>query len=255
MEVLRSRDDRISRWAFGDECPMESGNAYDRLQSGILEDRVDDVRRLLNEDPALVEIADVDGTTALFLPNSAEMTELLLQHGASPNARRKDGWSPLHMAAYTSKGEIAALLLAAGADVNVQADEGDSPLMVAAGEGDVRVARLLIEHGADVNVVNRDGFTPLTVAVLEEDVDVVAVLLSRGSDPNHQSGGDSGFRPLQHAAIQGNESLVRLLLKHGVDPCLGDRDGELPMDYAENDAIRRLLSRAGTEEGTTSGGA
>lgn len=44
------------------------------------------------------------------------MARLLLEHGAEVNARRRDGMTPLHTAAWPGHPAVAAELLGAGAD-------------------------------------------------------------------------------------------------------------------------------------------
>lgn len=52
-----------------------------------------------------------------------EYVELLLKHGADPNARDKDGRTPLHYVAFNGHVEIVKVLLEHGADPRI-ADNG-----------------------------------------------------------------------------------------------------------------------------------
>jgi hypothetical protein len=105
----------------------------------------------------------------------------LLERGANPNAKDKNGWTPLHHAASVGSLDIAMLLINKGADVNAKSEKdvnilsdifndiatintGSTPLHVAAYKGNLPVVELLLESGADPNVVDRGGRTPAVLA-------------------------------------------------------------------------------------------
>jgi len=81
-----------------------------------------------------------------------EVVKLLLEHGADPNVKNRDGKTPLHNAASEGHLEVVKLLLERGADPNVKDDDGNTPLHNAAWRGHLEVVKLLLEHGADPNV-------------------------------------------------------------------------------------------------------
>src|SRR5262249_4987592 len=57
------------------------------------------------------------------------MVELLLQRGANPNVRARDGLTPLHKAAlHNPRKEVLEVLLAYKADPNLADNEGRTPL-------------------------------------------------------------------------------------------------------------------------------
>ena len=76
---------------------------------------------------------------------------LLLDHGADPNVRRSDGGlhlTPLHQASRNGAIEIARLLVEHGASVEAKDGGGRTPLDYASGEQRDEIMKLLLEHRA-----------------------------------------------------------------------------------------------------------
>lgn len=123
------------------------------------------------------------------------------------NARRKDNWTPLHLASNCGKLEMARLLLDHDANANAEDNLLRTPLHHVTGgqyaveEDGVRVARLLIERGADVNAQDKRCETPLHLASSSGRLGLVRVLLARaavrtegGQNPS-QLGPEGEFYP------------------------------------------------------------
>ena len=68
------------------------------------------------------------------------LARVLLEAGASPDAQREGGITPLHEAVMNEHLELVELLLAAGAHPHLSNDEGDSPLQLAQARGHTRIA-------------------------------------------------------------------------------------------------------------------
>ena len=113
-----------------------------------------------------------------------------LVEGVDVNAKFKDGWTPLHMAAEGGHREIVDLLIAKGADINATAGWGDgvgwTPLHMAAEEGHKKVVELLILKGADINVKNGDDRTPLDVAIKHKRTETADLLRKHGGKTGKQ---------------------------------------------------------------------
>ena len=113
-----------------------------------------------------------------------------LVEGVDVNAKFKDGWTPLHMAAEGGHREIVDLLIAKGADINATAGWGDgvgwTPLHMAAEEGHKKVVELLILKGADINVKNGDGRTPLDLAIKHMNAETASILRKHGGKKSRE---------------------------------------------------------------------
>lgn len=90
---------------------------------------------------------------ASFFGN-VEAARLLVERGAELNSASRNEMKvmPLHSAAATgdpeARYEISKLLLEHGADPNARQQDDFTPLMAAEQQGDERLRKLLVEHGA-----------------------------------------------------------------------------------------------------------
>ena len=113
----------------------------------------------------------------------AEVTRLLLAHGADPSAATKDGLTPLYLAAQAGNARLVSLLIDAKADVNaLHRPRGllaHTPIVVAAGSGDVDVVRMLLDAGADPAKVP-EAAQGYFVNMAMSDIAVFRLLLDRG---------------------------------------------------------------------------
>lgn len=126
-------------------------------------------------------------------------------------------------AASTSGHErVVMLLLEGGATANAKGGEYYSALLAAALHGHRNVIALLLDHGADVNAVddNCPYITALHAACSLGRRDIVELLLKRGADAN-LTGGLHGSA-LYTACFYGHLDLVPILLDNGANlnaPC------------------------------------
>lgn len=90
-----------------------------------------------------------DVVTATVMRDRAAVKELL-DGGKSPNARQKDGFTPLMVAVSNGDAEIASMLLTKGADPNVRAQGGATALSIAKSRGSAGagIAQMLVRSGA-----------------------------------------------------------------------------------------------------------
>ena len=148
--------------------------------------------------------------------NAREAAAGLIARGADMHAKAAgNGVTPLHAAAYGNASDVAVDLIARGADIYVKDNPGLTPLHAAAYGNASDVAVELIARGADIHVKNNRGSTPLHAAAYRNASDVAADLIARGADIHVKD--NRGLTPL-HAAAYGNASDVAVeLIAHGAD--------------------------------------
>jgi ankyrin repeat protein len=190
------------------------------------------------------------------------VAQLLLDHGAYVNTRRKDNQTPLHLASYFGNVKIVRLLLNHGADLEAAwGDMAEKPLhRVSLGEyrsqeGGVRVAQLLLDHGAYVNTRRKDNQTPLHLASYFGNVEIVRLLLDRRADLE-AAWGDMEEKPLHRVSFgeyrsqEGGIRVAQLLLDRGADVNARRKDQQTPLhlaSYLGNVEIVRLLLDRGAD--------
>lgn len=155
-------------------------------------------------------------TTAILNPDPAAVRDLL-ERGAYPDEPNGRGETPLEVA-IGGEGKLSAsnledvrILLEAGASVQARWKNGDTPLHRAAWYGHTEMAALLIEHGAVVDARNDWGWTPLHAAAGQDGHEVAELLITAGADVNARN--RSGQTPLDLA--WGDERMKALLRRHG----------------------------------------
>lgn len=100
--------------------------------------------------------------------SNAEDVQLLLDHGANPNATTEDGVPALTAAFERTDNKIldvVKMLIAKGANVNAGGGAGRPPLIEAVKTGDFAMVKYLVEQAkADIHVRDAEQYDPLTRA-------------------------------------------------------------------------------------------
>ena len=160
-----------------------------------------------------------------------------LAAGARIEARDAYGRSALLLAVLAHHVETAQLLIEHGADPNAVDDRLDTPWLATGTTGSVAMLETLLPAGPDMSIKNRYGGIAIIPASERGHVDYVRRVATTGIDVNHVN--DLGWTALLEAVILGDGSaqyqeIVQILLAAGALPELADRDGVT----AEQHAVR-----------------
>jgi ankyrin repeat protein len=112
-----------------------------------------------------------------YVCSSPAVAKLLIEKGASVDARDFYSQTPLHYAVQCSSCDVVELLLKKGADVNAKDHGLSTPLHEAVRSAQIEMAKLLISKGADLNAKDCGGRSPLSYAEGE-----IFKLRSQGSE-------------------------------------------------------------------------
>ena len=77
--------------------------------------------------------------------------DILAFERGNPNGKNKNGFSPLHAAAFKGFEGVVQLLVLFGANVNEQSNKEETPLHFASLSGFTEIAAFLISKGAEIN--------------------------------------------------------------------------------------------------------
>ena len=122
--------------------------------------------------------------------------QFLLQEGADPNARDKNGETPLITAADQRFLEGAKLLLALRADVDATNRSGETALIKAVQNHDAPMVRLLTENGANADKTdNVAGLSARDYAKQDRRSTMIARILEEGKAGNAQSAASFSITP------------------------------------------------------------
>lgn len=162
-------------------------------------------RNTLHYGPAHVAAAVTHG--------SYDMVSMLLDFEISPNARDKDGRTPLQLAIRQDKPYMARELVLKGADVNTQNDDSSSALSDAIRKQDEDLVRfLLAAHATIDHPVTHELEAPIAVAIATGNLDMITIISGAGQRPFD----DITFTGLIEAIRKDCFDAVQLLLSWGL---------------------------------------
>lgn len=167
----------------------------------------DDLAKMLLDDGASLEARDALGNMPLAKATQnghLNLVQLFLERKAPVNARNLEASTALFLAAEEERRAVAELLLAAGADPNIPGRTGITPIGAAAYSGNTELVQLLLDKGADPRIADATGKTALIYAAGRGFTPVVALLIKHGVDPN--AAGDHALTPLMWAAGHTDEA-------------------------------------------------
>lgn len=197
-------------------------------------------------DAGLQNIGARSGWTPLHLAARRAypgIVQLLLERGASVDARALDGTTPLHVVGSL---EVFQALRAAGANVHARRDNGQTVLHRAATWTDAATVRALVAEGLDPDAATSEGWTPLHWA---GSLEVFQTLRADGANIHARkiSGPSSGWTVLHSAAIRTDAATVRELVAEGLDPNAATSEGVTPLHYAASREVFEALLELGAD--------
>ncbi|MHB8455457.1 MAG: ankyrin repeat domain-containing protein [Acidiferrobacterales bacterium] len=156
----------ISSYACSLGPPVVERQADVYLFSAVANDRPQAVLGALKHGANVNFRARPWGLTPLLMAARlpADMSRLLLAHGASVDLADVHGRTALMKAVYRGNVPVVRLLLGHGALVNRAGPQDKTALFYAIVSGRPPLVQLLLEHGAQVNLADNYGQTPLSLA-------------------------------------------------------------------------------------------
>ena len=210
----------------------------EQLFEAIEADQVEEVRRLVAEDPSLANARDDHCVSAL-------MRALYRMNVALVDAVEDhiDELDVFEAAAFGDLDRLTTLLDAEPALVTSYSPDGFTPLHFAAFFGRTEATALLLDRDAAVDAFGQGWMTgtALHSAVSRMRSDIAGALLDAGADPNVRQ--SAGWTPLHSAAANGDLASVELLLNAGADPATSNEEGRTVLQMAEEQGDRATIER------------
>ncbi|HZT41835.1 MAG TPA: ankyrin repeat domain-containing protein [Chthonomonadaceae bacterium] len=132
--------------------------------------------------PTALLVALGDASASEINKDDAKIINVLLEHGANPNAMDTEGYRPLQLAQESGRLDIMRMLLDHGANPDVSYPYGLNALDRAALWGDPNEIELLLSRGANINIRDQEGKTPLMYAVENQREENIRSFIAHHAD-------------------------------------------------------------------------
>ncbi|XP_023774613.1 ankyrin repeat domain-containing protein 16 isoform X3 [Cyanistes caeruleus] len=181
-----------------------------------------------------------------------ECVSFLLERGASVDCLKKGDWTPLMMACTRKNLEVIKTLVEHGANPLLRNKDGWNCFHIASREGHPEVLRFLLDVFPNCwNTESTTGRTPLHTAAMHGCSQVVELLLER-CQYQPDSRDSCGVTPFMDALQNGHVGIARLLLeKHQACPTAVDALGAQALHRAavtaQDGSIQFLVSELGVD--------
>ncbi|KAK2923678.1 Ankyrin repeat [Fusarium oxysporum f. sp. vasinfectum] len=228
----------IARWLFSRGTNIhERYKKESAISLATSNGHEETVEFLLNvgADPNTCGVQDIHILLLAIEKGNEKVTKLLLEKGASINAKNTAAETPLHIAAQ-KKGSVATMeaLLSYGAEIDARDSCGRTPLTWAANQASIEEIEFLIGQGADATAQDIQDETCIHKAMRRKNatLEIVRFLLRNGARADARS--ESGqtclhtFRPWG-AVIPFISDLIQLVTSRGTDINANDNDGNTPL--------------------------
>eukprot|EP00051_Salpingoeca_urceolata_P032588 m.16429 g.16429 ORF g.16429 m.16429 type:complete len:1060 (+) comp5253_c0_seq1:208-3387(+) len=213
------------------------------------------VRALVEHDPAVLEVRDALGRTALTLAaaegNTALVVLLLTQRATDVDAVDTMGRTALCWAVVCLQTRCVELLVQhkepRAPSTAVCDQDGATPAHYAMQYNALDELALLLDAGADVTATDNKNRTLVIWAAMHDSTEACKVVLEHGG-VDVSAADDEGSTALHYAALGGSPSLCKLLLEHGAEVDVLDGSQHTALFHAVSqghDHVVRVLLPAG----------
>ncbi|MFC1724439.1 ankyrin repeat domain-containing protein [candidate division KSB1 bacterium] len=172
-----------------------------------------------------------------------EVKKLLMNDPDLLNNRDRMNKTALHIACENGHTELVKFLVEKGANVNITDYDFKKPLLWAAEKGHREILDILLNNNADKSATDINGKSAVHLAVENGFTDLVEWLLSNGFDLNSRALHDVTL--LHSAAMSGQNNMVRRLIEKGLNVDVKNVYGKTPLHYAasygKNETVELLL--------------
>jgi len=171
---------------------------------------------------------------AMKVPPTEALAEAIMGLHDTEYRDRRNGYTPLMLAARMNHSNAVHALLLRGANPNSRDPESTTPLIFACSAGSLEICKELLAAGADPRLTSEDGTSALLVACSKKALmEIIPVLLAEGADPRLAD--DDGDTPLHVAASNGLHPVLMALVSVGGEPNRKNKDGKTPLMLAAED--------------------
>ncbi|MDC7219646.1 MAG: ankyrin repeat domain-containing protein [Spirochaetales bacterium] len=190
---------------------------------------------LLLNSMAAPDAKNSSGETPLLLSakrDNRELVDLFLKWDADPLVVDNEGAYPLHYGVMNNDLAIVEELTPFMDDIDVADGEGRSGLNIAVEEGFREIASYLVDKGANIYFESGTGSRPAIQALEKRDLDMIRAIVR---EENYSLSFDKPF-PLLHRAVEsGDKTLCEYFMELDKTPMnITDAEGRLPIDIALN---------------------
>ena len=184
LEAAKLLKDQEAVQQIEDEMAMRYTLKGSALMKAVKNKDLKAIQKCLADPQTPIDEADIEGFTPLLWAareGMAQITTVLLSHGANPN--HLDIWMGAnsgHKAAYWGRTEVLKLLVKTNLDINARGlSNGYTPLHDAVSGNHLETVRVLLDAGAKTDIKGHDGLTPLDIAKANGNTELLRILEHR----------------------------------------------------------------------------
>ena len=214
-----------------------------------------DIISLIHTHLPNIESKTGEGYTPLMvaaLAGKLHAVKWFLEKGATVACESNRGWNTLHLAAYGGDTDIISLIHTHLPNIESKTSEGYTPLMVAAFTSKLHAVKWFLEKGAAIACEDKRGWSLLHYAAKGGDPDTIDHILTHLPDVDSKTA--DGETPLIIAVFYGELQGVKYLLERGANPLAKDNEGQDSLYHAsscDSDCFDLLLNHVLRSESTT----